>query len=341
MRTAPREYTGILHDLAVRPDGVVWAIGEDTGTAWMGRFEADGWRQVELPSVKGLGLATTIDARGNVWAFIGSPDHGSELDHSYAARWDGKAWQVTDLGPGLFVQDAVTVGEEIWFLAKHGPYDPESPAVVKRLTGGIWVDTKVPIPAEGLDGQAPGEVWAVGRGRERVDTGPEDRQPTAARWNGHRWETVPLPPLEQLPQDGRAIFWDVLVRGHGQVWAAGGIFGSSGEEQPGSRALLARWDGRTWRIEVEADGVLEGAGFMEIEADGRGGAWLRDSHDTYLRHLDATGRTIQRQRLDGGQNCSQNITAIARKPETTMLWGAGAYADCSGGVYRAALYQVD
>lgn len=339
MHILPRDQESvILHDVAVRPDGVAWAIGEQDGAAWLGRFKSDGWRQVKPPPVKGLGLATTIDARGNVWVFIGPSDNRPERDHSYAARWDGKAWQVSDLGPGLFVKDAVTVGDEIWFLARRGPYDPKSPTVVKRLTGGTWVDTKVPIRGEGLDGQVPGEVWAVGRGLERLGTGPEDRQPTAARWNGHRWEKMSLPP-QKLPEGGSAIFWDVLVRGHGQVWAVGGIFDA--EEPSRSRTLLARWDGSAWRIKVGADEVIEGTGFMEIEADGRGGAWIRDSYDTYLRHVDATGRTLRRQQLGGGEDCSQNIAAIARKPGTTTLVGAGAYADCADGAYRAALYQVN
>ncbi|MBO3750598.1 hypothetical protein J5X84_31360 [Streptosporangiaceae bacterium NEAU-GS5] len=314
-----------FHDLAVQRDGTAWVIGDLAGKAWLGRFTTRDWTQVPLPAVQGGGQAVTVDGRDHVWVFTGPPDYAPQTSRSYAARWDGRSWRVEDIGTGLGITQARAIGSEIWLRA--GQADP---VVMRRDSGGRWSDTKVPIFAEAVDGRSATDVWAVGRGRGTL-------QPAVARWNGHVWTEIPLPDIG-LKAGDHSFFRNVLVRDSGQVWAVGGVFRSTGEEESLAWTMLARWNGHGWRVTIGGEGVSEGTGLTAIADDGAGGAWTAGNYA--VQHLDGNGRTIFRD--DMTRKCEQGrVRALASQPGTRTTWAAGEYASCelpltAPSVFRAA-----
>lgn len=321
--------------VAMRADGSAWAVGADVNDeAWVGRFTARGWKRMPLAGVEGPGRAVVVDREDHLWVFTGAPDYAPDTSRSSAARWDGRSWRITDLGGGLGITRARAIGPEVWFLARKADADQaNAPVVERRLPDGRWTDTHVPIWAESIDGHAPSNVWAVGRDKAT-------RQPAAARWNGRTWTGVALPRLP-LAQGLSALFWDVLVRGTRDVWAVGGVFNDTGEEQP-ARWLIGRWNGREWSMDVIHDDEFDGTGLTEIVDDGRHGAWIEAQWGSRLLHMNPKGRITLRQRLEDGKCQGGDVTTLASWPGTPVLWAVGTRSSCTAGgvrsptVYRAA-----
>lgn len=322
-----------LDDVAIRSDGSAWAVGADVNNeAWVGRFTVRGWKRVPLDGVEGAGRAVVVDRQDHLWVFTGAPDHAPDTSRSSAAEWDGRSWRITDLGGGLGISQARAIGPEVWFLAREAGR-ADAPVVERRPPGGRWTDTHVPIRAEAIDGRTPSDVWAVGR-----DTATG--RPAVARWNGRAWTRAALPRLE-LPQGTTALFRDVLVRGTGDVWAVGGVFADTGEEQDQpARWLIARWNGREWSVDVIGDTDFDVTGLTEIADDGQHGAWIAAHSGGLLLHADRKGRVTQRRRLDDGCQGGE-LTALASRPGTPALWAVGTYSSCTaGGVGRTAVYRT-
>ncbi|GLX03639.1 hypothetical protein Misp03_05660 [Microbispora sp. NBRC 16548] len=326
----PRTFSGV----AMRADGSAWAVGAGVDNeAWVGRFTVRGWKRVPLTGVEGAGRAVVVDQEDHLWVFTGAPDYAPDMSRSSAARWDGRSWRITDLGGGLGITRARAIGPEVWFLARKADVGQTDATVVeRRRPDGRWTDTHMPIRAESIDGRTPSDVWAVGR-----DTAT--RQPAAARWNGRAWTRVALPHLP-LVEGLSALFWDVLARDTRDVWAVGGVFNDTGEEQP-AQWLIGHWDGREWSMDVIRDDELDGTGLTEIVDDGRHGAWIEAQWGTRLLHMDRHGRITLRQRLEDGKCEGGDVTALVSRPGTPGLRAVGTRSSCkAGGVHRATVYRA-
>ncbi len=205
----PRYPRGHVNDLALAPDGTVWAAGTDgvsyrrdgrwvvadatranaiyvgdDGTVWaaglggatvgvevwMLRFDGTQWVRGPVASCPLSGVASlAIDSSGEVWA--GGTDG---VAAGGLARFDGQSWKVVREVAGSEVRNVVVFGTasggDIWVEVES----PESTRQIVRFDGTIWTATEEPAGARAIDLAADGTVWVS------TDRGP-------AVLDGERW----------------------------------------------------------------------------------------------------------------------------------------------------------
>ena len=277
--TAAFDLAGEVTDLAVAPDGGVWAA---TGRGVLHWDPADGSARL-YGTADGLPDAaadrTAIGADGAVWARGGD----------WLARFDG-SWttlagpdalggiEVTSLG-GM----AVDAAGRLWVAA-----DTSAGAKLLRVDGRVTVvdvpESVVPLGSSNaylLTVTPSGEVWAtLGQGGIAV-------------WDGATW-TVHANGSAGLPQTP----WQAAVGADGTIWAELGGEGCSltvtndvsCTEPP---AGLARFDGMRWRVYTTADGLADDDAYPYAGPDGtvwavhRGGAASRWDGTRWIAFDDA------------------------------------------------------
>ncbi|MEU8799336.1 hypothetical protein [Spirillospora sp. NPDC048819] len=288
------------------------------------RWAGGVWHDVDLPDgvVGGIDAASTTSAR-NVWAIADYGDAGP----SSALRWDGKTWSISHQWADGLTSDVITTGRrDVWVFG----YSRAGAGVgTWHFDGSRWsrADVGDLLPERGSVVSAR-DIWAVGAQRS---TGCGDR--TVAHYDGRRWSAVPtgdaLPPDIPQPDEGGPYqcvhLRDVLATSRRDVWVAGFVYRSDGGDHNEEQAVLAHWDGTTWRREdVPGRHIPE-----RLASDGRGGLWTIGWGDPYgptpestpLMHRAADG-TWRTATIDTGGRTAE-ITELALVPGTRSLWGVG------------------
>lgn len=309
--------TAKVYDLAVEPDGTVWAATEEG----ISRFDGSQWHTPnDAPSGPALGVAAA--ATGDVWVATGrgpfhfdgqrwlhaSVDDGYPPAHVYGlaarpgkrlwaactaglARFDGHAWDTWSLDeifedPGEHISAiAVDLNGALWAASKSkitklGENDERR---ITRLEG--FYDAEWPLGAPeqdavcGLAADTSGDVW-VGtlRGIGRFD---------GQGWHVHTdLEGLPGPITEALS-----------VGPDGTVWAVSG-------------GVLVQWDGRRW-IE-KTDHQWSGYDISQLAVLPSGGVLLATGFG--LHRVDESGSVTQARGLP-----NEDVSAVVNTPDG-LVW---------------------
>jgi hypothetical protein len=177
----------------------VWVFNQTTG-AWL-RWDGLRWSHGLLPRRPGRAdVAITSDlalARNDVWAFGGLVDRRAS-SHPYAAKFDGRKWEITPMPPALNL--------------------PVSAATPAR-NGGVWA--------------------TIGYGGQILFP-PQGNGGKLARWDGRRWQIMPL--AAGLARHGDPTS-TLAGPGH-RLWVGGGIT----VKTSGLAEAAAHWNGSAWQM---------------------------------------------------------------------------------------------
>ena len=242
-----------FRDLAVSPDGSVWAAGDAgvfsfDGEAWTRRFD-------------GPAGGVAVDENGTVW--IGGSLEG-DLPAPWLARWDGRRWERVDSSPEAptvgFTPMAVQPGSAAWVTAYSGGNRGD----LLRYEGATFEAVQIadfPDPAdqEGAVGvfaveAAPnGDLWVGGY------LGADWDQAILALLNGEAWALFDLP-FDHTAHPG--FLFNLAVGPDGTLWV-------------GSESGLASFDGTEWTLHIEGRWVQS----LDVAPDGT--LWYSDEQGVY------------------------------------------------------------
>ncbi|WP_067826554.1 hypothetical protein [Actinomadura kijaniata] len=335
--------TSSYHAVAASGKDNAWVFGEThpndgrtrpIARRWTGRT----WRDVPMPAELRLPAhAGSTTSPSNTWALVGMPDGGP----TYALRWDGREWSVSNKWNDGLASDMVTFGpRDVWVLG----YSRAGAGIgTWHFDGGTWKRANVgKLLPHRLSAVSAKDIWAVGA---KQNTGCGDR--TIAHFNGTAWKEVRvgkvLPPDIPQPETGgsyQCVFLrDVAALSKKDVWVTGEVLRSDGEKDT-YESLLLRWDGRKWRRVNMPNGRTP----ERMVSDGRGGLWFiggESANDpegagTPLLHRTASG-VWSTTRIDT-RGRTARVSDLILIPRTRSLWGAGR-VDTSD-TYDATVYRL-
>ncbi|KOT95382.1 MULTISPECIES: hypothetical protein [Streptomyces] len=238
-------------------------------------------------------------------------------------HWDGTEWRVVDApapegkrfaGAGLLDVSA-RASDDVWAVGWLIVVDSEVPtpgkpggttqethaeAVVEHWDGEAWHLVPVPDAASlwtySVTALAEDDVWVSGYTSE-------DR-PAMLHYDGVSWSRVPV------PYDGvNGELVDLEARGADDVWAAGRKLAD--DEDPG-HALLAHWDGRSWR-QVRTPAGAGRVNDLTLAPAGVVVAGERPDGTPYVMRL-RHGRWSELSVPSGGTDSGRYLTGVAWTP---------------------------
>ncbi len=258
---------GILNTVAAVSTNDVWAVGSQSRAsgkmtvehALIEHWDGQRWRAVPSPdtvAVEGGDVAShlysvAVVSAKDVWTVGVAFSPAMQKRWTLLEHWNGQHWSmVFDQGnqptPGWGWGVTAVAANEVWVFGYKQVKALSFQALVERWDGSRWHDVTTPQFARVSDAIfslsviAANDIWAIG---QSVHTLPGQQGTTTmvllAHWDGQKWSILPGPSWlvganSQLSQ--------VLAVAKNNVWVAGSIL-ESGQ----TRALLARWDGNTWR----------------------------------------------------------------------------------------------
>ncbi|MET8327580.1 hypothetical protein [Streptomyces sp. NPDC005181] len=297
------------------------------------RFDGTRWRTYELSAdlrdALGGGSLKSVTLHagaGGAWLFAYVSHGPGTFPTRLAARFDGSRWLPVALPEG---SDEVVGGPQVAVLGPSDVWVGEALQQTAWHWGGRgWTATRLPLKVRAITADtAGGDLWVAGdvpdpQAEEGSDPDhPEPRrvQPTAARWDGRRWQEVRMPDVETLRKGGtglQALVDSLTARGADDVLATGVVSGpyTGSRDAPVDRPPFAlHWDGERWSKEdALPPGVLD-AKWMR----GADGKVRRITRPPYV--AGATGKTTG---IDRKQTL--RLTGIVRIPGTDEFWGVGS-----------------
>jgi hypothetical protein len=239
---------------AARP--AVWAVGSAGDLPprpLILRWDGTQWRQDALPLPGALtGQLLAVDGTGpaDVWAVGGQVDldRPGSPAQPLALHWDGMEWTVSPIAEAL--------GPTITLTA-------------------VWAGD-------------PANTWVVGYEGSPFTWYAESQTPVAARWDGRRWQRVPVPePATAVcPADAPTRLTAVAGTGPHDVWAVGyctaGATTLEFDTVFPSRGVAYRWDGRAW-TDVALPNPYASQTFYGLTAEPTGAVWVVGQEDVLSR----------------------------------------------------------
>jgi hypothetical protein len=268
--SSPNERGGnVLLGADASDAGHVWAVGRlilRNGAQLQSqilRHDGTAWRTVPLFGFTNDGTLFDVDAVSANEAWAAGSDYGYPSS-TLVARWDGSRWtrEPTPNGNpsgGNDLSGIAAAGGTVWAVGTYfesGSWNRR--ALILQRTGGTWRRSAAPrIQAtdflEGVDATGPADAWAVGWSTRDITSAPS--VPLALRWNGTRWQSVPL------PSTPNTALYAVEALTPTNVWAAGSTYTSESGEQP----YVARFNGTSWR-RVATPTIFNGGRLTDIVA---------------------------------------------------------------------------
>ncbi|WP_131738734.1 hypothetical protein [Actinomadura roseirufa] len=301
--TATPDKESGLRGLAAVDAKHAWAAGyqvvNDRAVPVVRSWNGKTWTKMSLPSsVKGAYLGSvSASSSTNVWV---SGSNGRSKQ--YWLRWNGKSWAVVtsdqpkNSEPNAPKLLAIGTGD-VWSfgLAGGGPFTGD----VRHYDGRKWSKVKTPGYIAGASAVSGKEIWATG-----WINGPGGPVPSVLRWDGKTWKKQ----AEPLGADARGGIEGVLALNGKNVWA-------SGADSAG-RGVLLHWNGKTW----SKTSAPVNARLRELVSDGDGGLWTVAGR-TFLHYKSGKWTSVA---VPGKSGLQSDVSALARIPKTTSVWGAGA-----------------
>ncbi len=173
-------------------------------------------------------------APNDAWA-VGRRGSGSRIKH-----WDGERWRFVPSPAMRFVSQegkvvAATGPDDVWVVGTVAEHGWRIAAL--RWDGVSWTRSSLPdfdrSVATGVAASSPKDAWVIGSRANR-------HRALASRWDGKMWRSTDTRALRSSSLGG------VVALGPDDAWAVG----STRRRVPGdsfAQALVAHWDGSTWR----------------------------------------------------------------------------------------------
>jgi hypothetical protein len=210
-----------------------WAVGDSVK-----HWDGTAWTSVTTPSPNpsgvGAGSLSAISARspGDIWV-VGSFAPRRHVTAAFSLHFDGAAWTVVPMPPGLLVWSVAAVGaNDAWAVGQTAGTGTQ-PALV-HWNGTAWSVVPGPtIPGNGgylrgVSARSGTDVWAVG---PQLLSDVPYVAPLTEHWNGARWTRA------SAPSAGAPNIWAVSGRpGTTRTWAAG----TQTPVAPGAPLILER-----------------------------------------------------------------------------------------------------
>ncbi|WP_371782681.1 hypothetical protein [Streptosporangium subroseum] len=235
-----------------------WAVGGGEDGDLIMRWDGRAWRSVTGPGGLRPVRAVSASSSDNVWVF----------GNTGAWRWNGRGWSskggLRDLHLPWLKAAVVAGPRDVWVAGDSGDSedadatDPDSRRpFLGRWSGAGWSEFPLPsgLGVHAFSALGPHDVWALARRGDDSDS--------IMRWDGDRWNTVPMPPLLL----GKKVqLTDITAVSADEAWAIGDV------SRSGTRtAVMIRWDGRRWSV---VDGPARFVYFSAVASDGDGGVWV-------------------------------------------------------------------
>jgi hypothetical protein len=291
--------------ITVAPTGSTWAAGYQASNGksvpLVQHLLSGKWTTVKSPS-SALGEVSALSASSskNVWAF------GTTTPGAYAARWNGTKWTRTTMTSSYyFVQDASALSaSNVW--AVGGDQTKSS----LHWNGSSWKKVALPASARAIAGVSSTHVYAGGTYKS---------QPAVMHWTGSAWKLAATPKFTLPAQDAVGVIDDIYAPSTSNVWAAGGIDWSCGEDGDDTctQPILLHWNGKKWSTKTFPQGY---GAFNQVTGDGSGGLWLlRGGWNPTLTHIVGSSVTTAAAPRPAGHDI--NLTALAL--QGTTVWAGG------------------
>ena len=279
------------------------------------------------------------------------------LASGYVLRWDGAEWLVAFQHPGWAIFDIWAIGpSDIWAVGITNDALTRPPLAL-HWDGSSW--TRIDPPKvgnrnqelEAVHASATDNVWAVGSYRNITSL---SYLTYVVRWNGSRWDHVPL----ETPPNLWPV--DVWTFGPNDTWVAtdvGSVYhwdGGGWTEFPISVGSFAgRGSRRPLRLRQQRRASLERpnlgrhpgsrallAGVPQCGSSARRRFGMGGPHDRAERRHEVAGRSRARRsdRVRGGAVRPGRANALGRAPESLPARDRrAAFADEAGGRIRQGL----
>jgi hypothetical protein len=243
-----------LNAVAASSSGNAWILAEayhGNDSTWeeplILHWDGHAWRQVPFSAPSGTFLSSvSVTSPTSAWA-VGSytsADRFSSSARPIALHWNGSAWRRVLLpslpmpagGGATLSAVSATSASNAWatgtFLSSEG-----SPGAgfVLHWNGSSW--SQVPsAPASAgnpiaVVATATDYAWLAGT--------------VSGLWNGHDWQTVPIPLVKRLPDGRGGDVHALAVSGH-TAWMAGTYCTTGCGES--LLPLLLHWTGEAWQL---------------------------------------------------------------------------------------------
>lgn len=305
---ATRYQNSLLQAVSVLSPSVAWAVGETfsgegpgaTASSLVEWWDGSAWRVVTSFGAWHLNGVAAVSPR-DVWAVGNAPVGASQpvtlADQDAAgypaalvAHWNGVRWSVAaSPSPSATYSTLTSVAavsaNDIWAVGAYTPTADVTLPLIERWDGTAWRTVASPSLAGVMESELRGiaripgtnQLWAVGyalRGPR-----PAYEQALIERWNGTVWQVVAGPALPDGAYGGQLN--GVVALSAADAWAIGSYTSSNHT----TRALIAHWDGASWKLATAPDtwGSLAGVaaiGSQDVRAVGgsytnAGGSALR------------------------------------------------------------------
>lgn len=312
------------------------------------RWNGHTWTAQRLPrslrhrfgavGVTAVGAASSTDA----WVF------GERSGFTAAAlHWTGGAWTASSF-PHLteITQTAVFSARNAWaFGVRYNATYTARQIYALRYHRTTWRPVSMPGEPTSLTVLSATDIWAVGISAATFGNPQAIPAYIAMHWNGHRWQTYPLPTLGlQAP-----VFLDAassVATGPTNLWVEYGpdeLLSPPTERAatvaaPPSVGLL-HWDGVSW-TEIALPFTAFPLGPMA--ADGHGGLWIYQSvgnptDEPYLYHY--SHGTWRSEALPVPAGDRGQIFAMTHLPGTGSLWAVGSMGQNSQEDSQAVIFR--
>jgi hypothetical protein len=220
------------------------------------------------PAISALLSRVVAVSDTDAWA-VGRTENRPQTD--LAVHWDGQQWRQSNVPGGVGLTDVAAIAaDDVWTVGTGRVGDGGFTA---HWNGHDWSAVTSPTPdgfpkavavtLEGVAARTADDVWAVGC------AALEQGFPIIQHWNGHVWQSSPIPTLSQGAVN---CLNAVAVVSANDVWAVG----SATPYQGGNETPLAlHWNGKRWSA-VQIAGPVGAAtvgGFNRVVALSANDVW--------------------------------------------------------------------
>ena len=249
-----------------------WAVGTnwDFGTVGPGlglieQWDGTAWHLLANPtgtngfspadSLNGVAAVSSTD----VWVVgrrLGPAQPGSAspqyVSTTLILHWNGTQWSIVpsvnpSASSNMLNSVAASAANDVWAVGEYVNASNAQLPLIEHWDGAAWHVAATPdllgVTKSTLSAVAriPGtqQLLAVGSTQK---SGGSPEHLLIERWNGAAWQVVAGPTLPNGALGGSLV--GVVALSATSAWAVGGYSGSGGTP----RALIAHWDGATWKL---------------------------------------------------------------------------------------------
>jgi len=287
---------GTLEAVAAVSTNDVWAVGSQFRMSGkmtvehtlIENWDGQRWKVVPSPgavAVEGVDVSSQLYSLAavsatDVWAVGVALSPSAHKAWTLIEHWDGKRWSIVfDQGnqptPGWAWGVTTISANNVQVFGYKQVNAHQLQALIERWDGSRWHDVTTPQFAQVSDAIfslsviSANDMWAIG---QSVHTRPGQQGTTTmvllAHWDGQKWNLLSGP---SWLVGANSLSSQVLAVAKNNVWVAGSIL-----ERGQTRALVAHWDGKTWkRIQLpQPDGNYGAETFVQGIAVSGGAVWV-------------------------------------------------------------------